>query len=180
VKSLWFSTLKPACLNWMYVSNLDLDLRKVDQKYLEGFGMWCWRKMKKICRNDRVKNEEALRIVKEGINILHTIQGRKVNWTGHSLPRSCLLNHVIEGKIEWRIEVTGRWGRRHEQLLDDLKERRGCCKFKDEALDRILWRTRFWRDYGPVVRDYRLNESDFRITNRLICLRIKSEWSCNK
>jgi len=46
-----------------------------------------------------VKNEEVLRIVKEVINILHTIKGRMFNGTGHILPRSCLLNHVIEEKI---------------------------------------------------------------------------------
>ena len=151
MKSSWFSTLKQACLNWMYVSNLDSDLRKIDPKYLEGFGTWRWRIMKRICWTDRVK-KEVLCIVQEGINILHTIQGRKANWTGHILPRSCLLNHVIEGKIEWRIEVTGRCGRRQEQLLDDLKETRACCKLKDEALDRTLWRTRFGRDYGHVLR----------------------------
>jgi len=36
-----------------------LTLRKVDQKYLETFEMWCWRRMK-ISWNDRVKNEEVL------------------------------------------------------------------------------------------------------------------------
>jgi hypothetical protein len=30
----------------------------------------------------------------------------------------------MEGKIEERIEVTGRRGRRRKQLLDDLKEKR--------------------------------------------------------
>ena len=37
--------------------------------------------------------------------------------------RNCLLKPVIEGKIEIRIDVTGRRGRRRKQLLDDLKER---------------------------------------------------------
>jgi hypothetical protein len=32
--------------------------------------------------------------------------------------------HVIEGKLEGRIEMTGRRGRRSKQLLDDLKEKR--------------------------------------------------------
>jgi len=36
--------------------------------------------------------------------------------------------------------------------VDDLKEKRGYWKSKEEALDRTLWRTRFGRDYGPVVR----------------------------
>jgi hypothetical protein len=59
---------------------------------------------------------------------------------------------VIEGKLERRTEMKGRRGRRLKQLLDDLKEKRGYWKLKEEALDRTVWRTRFGRDYGPVVR----------------------------
>jgi hypothetical protein len=59
---------------------------------------------------------------------------------------------VIKGKLEGRIEMTGRRARRRKQLLDDLKEKRRYWKLKQEALDRTLWRTRFGRDYGPVVR----------------------------
>jgi len=35
------------------------------------------------------------------------------------------LKHVIEGKIEGRIEVSGKRERRCKQLLDDLKEKTG-------------------------------------------------------
>jgi hypothetical protein len=38
------------------------------------------------------------------------------------------------------------------KLLDDLKEKRRYWKLKEEALDRTLWRSRFGRGYGPVVR----------------------------
>jgi hypothetical protein len=48
--------------------------------------------------------------------------------------------------------MKGRRGRRRKQLLDDLKEKRRYWKFKEEALDRSLWRTHFGRGYGPVVR----------------------------
>jgi hypothetical protein len=44
----------------------------------------------------------------------------------------------MEGKIEERIEVTGRRGRRSKQLLDDLKERRRYWKLKEGALYRSL------------------------------------------
>jgi hypothetical protein len=37
----------------------------------------------------------------------------------------------------------GRRGRRRKKLLDNLKEKRGYCKLKEEALG---------RGYGPVVR----------------------------
>jgi hypothetical protein len=83
--------------------------------------MWRWRRMEKISWTDRVRNEEVLHRVKEERNILHTIQIRKANWIGHILRRNCLLKHVIEGKIEGRIEVAGRRGRRRKQLLDSLK-----------------------------------------------------------
>jgi hypothetical protein len=36
------------------------------------------------------------------------------------------------------------------QLLEELKEMRGCRKFKEEALDRTVWRTRFGRGHGSV------------------------------
>jgi hypothetical protein len=48
--------------------------------------------------------------------------------------------------------VTGRQGRRRSKLLDDLKERRGYSHLKEEALDRPVWRARFGRCFGPVVR----------------------------
>ena len=70
---------------------------------------------------DRLKNEEMLHGVKEERDILHTIKRRKDDWIGHILRRNCLLKHVIEGKIDGRINVTGRQGRRRKQLLDDLK-----------------------------------------------------------
>jgi hypothetical protein len=38
------------------------------------------------------------------------------------------------------------------KLLDDLKERRGYSHLKEEALDRTMWRARFGRGFGPVVR----------------------------
>ena len=83
---------------------------------------------------------------------MHEISKRKSNWIGHILRRNCLLQRVIEGNIKGGIEVTGRRGRRRRQLLDDLKERRGYSHLKGEALDRTMWRARFGRGFGPVVR----------------------------
>jgi hypothetical protein len=62
------------------------------------------------------------------------------------------LEHIIEGKVEEWLEVTERRGRRLAQLLDDFKEMAEYWEFKEEALDRTVWTTRFGRGYGPVVR----------------------------
>jgi hypothetical protein len=83
-------------------------LRKVDHKYLESSEMWCWRRMEKIIWTDRVINEEVLYRVKEKRNIVHTIKRRKANWIGHVLLTNCLLKHVIEGKLQGRIQIKER------------------------------------------------------------------------
>jgi len=80
------------------------------------------------------------------------VRKRKANWIGHILRRNCLLQRVTEGKIQGGIEVTRRQGRRRKKLLDDLKERRGYSHLKEEAMDRNMWRARFGRGFGPVVR----------------------------
>ena len=60
---------------------------------------------------------------------------RKANMIGHIACRDCFLKHVIEGKIEERIEVTGRRGRRRIRRLSDIKEMREYWKLKEEAPD---------------------------------------------
>ena len=47
-----------------------------------------------------------LQRAKEERNILNTIKRRKANWIGHNLRRNCLLQHIIEGKLEGGMEVT--------------------------------------------------------------------------
>ena len=88
----------------LFTSILDLELRKklvkcyiwsmalygaetwtllaVDQKHLESFEMWCWRRIEKIIWTDHVRNEEVLLRVNEQRNILHEIRKRKANWIG--------------------------------------------------------------------------------------------------
>ena len=107
--------------------------------------------MEKISWTDHVKNEEVLLRVNEQRNILHEIRKRKATWTGHILRRNCLVKQVIEGKIKGQIEVTRRRGRKRKKLLDELKDRRGYCQLKEEAVGLTMWRNRFGRGFGPVV-----------------------------
>jgi len=105
--------------------------------------------MEKISWTDSVI-KEVLHRAKEGRNIVHTVNRRKADCIGHIWHRNCLVKHGIEGKVEGRIEVSGRRGRRRKQLRDDLKEKRGYCELKEQALDRTLWRILFVRGCGPA------------------------------
>ena len=72
--------------------------------------------------------------MKEEKFIQHTLKRKECNWVGQTLRRNSLLQHVIESKIDGK----GRRGKRSKQVLDDLKERRGYWKMKDESLDCTL------------------------------------------
>jgi hypothetical protein len=54
--------------------------------------------------------------------------------------------------MEGSIEVKERLRRRHNQFLDDLKERRGNWNLKEEVSDVTVWKTRFGKVCGPLVR----------------------------
>jgi hypothetical protein len=57
------------------------------------------------------------------------------------LRSNCLQKQEV--KTDRRVEVTGRQGGRSKQLLDDLKDKKGCWKLKAAALDRTEWRNCF-------------------------------------
>ena len=80
-------------------------LWKVDQKQLESFEMWCWRRMQKISWTDRVRDEDVLHRVKQKRNIVQTIKRRKTNWLYGSSSPLCLINYV--GFINCRTQLSG-------------------------------------------------------------------------
>jgi hypothetical protein len=92
-------------------------------------------------KNRRIseKSVKVLQIINKKGNFLQTIKRRNADCIGNILHRSCLLKHIIEGKIEGMIGLTGRRGSRLKHLLDDLKERRRHWKLKAEALHCNLW-----------------------------------------
>jgi hypothetical protein len=154
-----------------------LKLGKVDQKCLERFETWFWRRMEKISWTDRVRNEEILHRVKEERNIICTIKRRKASWIGHIVCKNCLLKQFIEGKIGGI-----RRGIRHKQLLDDLKETKGYWKLKQEAPSRCVenW---LWKRLWNCRKTDRMNAGKFAVERKplvtslcpSVCPRV-SQW----
>jgi hypothetical protein len=87
---------------------------------------------------DRVKNEVLHRVMEE-LNILRTMKRIKAKWIGHILRRICYLKYVIGRRIEGRLKVKGRRGRRRKQLLANLKETRGHWKLIALSVENSLW-----------------------------------------
>jgi len=51
-----------------------------------------------------------------------------------------------------RIEAMGRQKKRCNQLLEDPKRMKGYWILRGETLDHTLWRTRFGRGCGSIIR----------------------------
>jgi hypothetical protein len=83
-----------------------------------------------------MRNQEASHEVNVKGNIVLTATRRKANWIGHILHGNCLQKRVIEGKVEGRVEVKARRGRKREQPPDDLKDTRRYWQLKGQTLDR--------------------------------------------
>ncbi|KAL1456898.1 hypothetical protein WDU94_001586 [Cyamophila willieti] len=111
-------------------------MRKKEEKYLESFEMWLWRRIENIICSEKVRNEEVLRRVGEERNILDTIKKRKRSWLGHILRRDCLQRRIMEGEIQG----TRSRGARKFGMLTDILEKKTFEELKEEAQDRTRWR----------------------------------------
>jgi hypothetical protein len=65
----FFSVSAHQCLIF-FNSSIYSFIPAIDQKHLESFEMWCWRRMEKISWTDHARNEHVLFRVKEQRNIL--------------------------------------------------------------------------------------------------------------
>ena len=92
-------------------------LRRNEQKQLEGFEMWIWRRMERVKWTDKIKNAVMLERVGEGRIMLELIRKRERNWLGYWLRRNCLLKDVLEGMVNGK-KVRGR---KRYQMIDKIE-----------------------------------------------------------
>ena len=115
-KELWKRRVK--CFVWsvvLYVAET-WTLRRNEQKLLEAFAMWVWRRMERIKCTDKIKNAVVLERVGEGRIMMELIRKRKRNWLGHWLRRNCLLKDALEGMVNGK-KVRGR---KRYQMIDNI------------------------------------------------------------
>ena len=91
-------------------------LRRNEQKQLEAFEMWVWRRMECVNWTDKIKNAVVLERVIEGRLMLELIRKRKRNWLGLWRRRNCLLKDALEGMVNGK-KVRGR---RRYQMIDNI------------------------------------------------------------
>jgi hypothetical protein len=74
-----------------------------DQKRIEVFEIWCWRRMLKIKLTEKVKNEEVYRIVGDERNRWSVISQGRTRCVGHVVGHKNYVGSIMEGKIEGKF-----------------------------------------------------------------------------
>jgi len=74
-------------------------LGKNEERVINAFETWCWRRMLKIKWTDRIMNEEVFRKVKEERLFLKMLNNRRHSWIGHIIRHSEFVVNILEGAI---------------------------------------------------------------------------------
>ena len=120
VKSLIWSVALYGAETWT--------LRKEDEKRLEAFEMWVWRRMEKVSWTEKKRNEEVLDMVGEERKMLAEIKRRQRVWMERVLMGEGMLKTVIEGRM---LGKRGR-GRKRTGFMDKMKSNRPYADLKRE------------------------------------------------
>jgi len=115
-----------------------------DERCINSFEQWRYRRMMKIKWTDEISNEEVLQRIRERELCLYiSVKKQKMAFTGHVLRGSSgkdLLD-VLEGKLKLNSKLTQ--GRPRKMWLDDIKSWTGLDsyeKIKNFVNDRKSWR----------------------------------------
>ena len=107
-----------------------------EQKRLEAFEMWMWRRMERVKLTDEKKNAVVLERAGVGRIMLELIKNRKINWLGHWLRMNCLLKDALEGIVNGKKVC----GRRRYQMIDNIMINGLYSDTKRKAENRVEWR----------------------------------------
>jgi hypothetical protein len=114
-------------------------IRKTDQKRIEAFETWCWRRTLQIKWTEKVRNEEVYRRIGEERTMWNTIRQRISRWVGHVVKDSHCMQSIMEGKIEGKAPG----GRPRDKYLGKVKKDAG--KKRHGEVKKIAWDGKEWR-----------------------------------
>ena len=72
-------------------------LGKPEERALNAFETWCWRRMLKIKWADRITNDEVFQKVKEKGLLLKILKTRRHSWIGHTIRHNEFVVNILEG-----------------------------------------------------------------------------------
>ena len=88
------------------------------RKLIQAPEMWIWRRLENISWEQKIRNEEVLRRVKENRCFITTIYRRQKNWIGHILRGDGLLRDMMERRMMGKRPR----GKPRAGMMDELME----------------------------------------------------------
>jgi len=74
-------------------------LGKNEERVINAFETWCWRRMLKIKWTDRITNEKVFQRVKEERPLLKILNNRRHSWIGHIIRHNEFVVNIMEGAV---------------------------------------------------------------------------------
>jgi len=71
-----------------------------DDRRLEAFEIWIWRRMMKVPWTEHKTNEEILQMVETERKLIDTLRSRQKRWLRHILRHDSLLTITLEAQIQ--------------------------------------------------------------------------------
>jgi len=72
---------------------------KYEERIIDAFETWCWRRMLKIKWTDRIKDYEDFQRTKEERLLLKILKNRRYSWIGHTVRYNEFVVNILEGAI---------------------------------------------------------------------------------
>ena len=115
-----------------------------DKRRINGFEMWCWRRMLRISWTERVTNVRVLEMVKPKERLLTTITRSKLRFFGHIMRADGMERAIMLGlgsgsrgrgrpRARWIGEITTATGLPLSTLREKIQQRREWRKYTMEV-----------------------------------------------
>ena len=122
--------------------NVTLDKKILEEKRVNAFEQWCYRRMLKKSWKDKVTNENVLDRIETKLHFMKVMKKRKLEYSGHVLRGSSGNTHFIslEGKVSGKRAI----GRPRATWLKDIIDWTRIDSYEEikrAAEDRRGWKT---------------------------------------
>ena len=118
------------------------------ERVINAFETWCWRRVLKIKRADRITNGEVFQKVKKEKLLFKILKNRRHSWIGHTIRHNEFVVNILEGAISGKKAV-GRPRLRYLKQVARNTAADSCTAMNRMACNKSRWKAANQsRDWG--------------------------------